>query len=421
MGWLGQRTVSSSAVRNATVGLACVALAAAYFGCSPETGRSQGRGAGAGGDAGSGDGSSGSGSGATGGSNGGSISVPDSAGGTGTLDPDAGCASATLQSSLAPANLLFVIDKSGSMNCNLPQDGQTSIECEASSGTKKDLSLPSKWQVTEPALLDAIQALQLAGNVSVGISMFPTDNRCGVKSAPDVPIQAVDTTHYATIANFLGRVSPIGQTPLAGATILGFKYMSEEIVAGRLVGNHFVVLLTDGAESCKLEELPKLLGQDIPNARLFNIRTFVIGAPGSEDARALLSQMAYEGGTAKSTTCVHDASPANVGDCHFDMTQSTQFAQDLAGALAAVSGEALSCEIDVPQSTSGVEVDLGYVNVEVNGAAVLRDKDDCVTQTTGWNYNADQTKIVLCGTACSDAQQAEASIQVVLGCPSKVY
>jgi hypothetical protein len=61
------------------------------------------------------------------------------------------------------------------------------------------------------------------------------------------------------------------------------------------------------------------------------------------------------------------------------------------------------------------------VNVEVNGVSVLRDKNGCATQTTGWNYNADQTKIVLCGTACSDAKLANATIQVVLGCPSQVY
>ena len=411
--------VSASAERSTTVAWACVAVVATYLGCGPETGDLHVQ-RGTGGNAGSDTGSSGDGSGVTGG-NGGAIILPDGAGGTSTLDPDAGCAFDRLESTLRPANLLFVIDKSGSMNCNLPQDGQTSLECDASSGIRKDASKPSKWEVTQPALLDAIRALQAAGNVSVGVSMFPTDNRCGVKSTPDVPIKLVDTAQYGTITTFLGTVSPIGQTPLAGATILGFKYLSGEIVAGRLVGNHFVVLLSDGAESCKVEELPKLLGQDIPNARLFNIRTFVIGAPGSEDARALLSQMAYEGGTAKSATCVHDASPANVGDCHFDMTQSTQFAQDLAAALAAVSGQALSCDIDVPQSTSGAAVDLNYVNVEVNGASVLRDKNDCATQTTGWNYNADQTKIVLCGTACSDAKLANATIQVVLGCPSQVY
>jgi len=197
--------------------------------------------------------------------------------------------------------------------------------------------------------------------------------------------------------------------------------MSQQIIAGKLVGNHFVVLLTDGAESCRREELPKLLAEDIPNARLFNIRTFVIGAPGSEDARSLLSQMAFEGGTAKSATCVHDPAQPTVGDCHFDMTNSPQFAQDLAAALGAISGEALSCEVDVPQSTSGVEVDRRLVNVEVSGTAVLRDVDDCATQTTGWNYNADETKIVLCGSACSDAQLTGGTIRIVLGCETKVY
>ena len=58
-----------------------------------------------------------------------------------------------------------------------------------------------------------------------------------------------------------------------------------------------MILLTDGSETCAPSVLAPLVDTDVPNARLFDIRTFVIGAPGSEQARRLLSRVAFEGGT----------------------------------------------------------------------------------------------------------------------------
>jgi hypothetical protein len=189
---------------------------------------------------------------------------------------------------------------------------------------------------------------------------------------------------------------------------------------GALPGNVFVVLLTDGFETCKVEELDKLLNQDVPNAyQLLNIRTFVIGAPGSEDARALLSQIAWAGGTASSAGCTHDASPGNVGNCHFDMTESEDFASDLAAALEQISGTVLTCELDVPTSETGQEVDLNQVNVDIND--VPYSPADCLgdPNANGWQYINDSTQILLCGDACDAAQQENATVSIVLGCPTR--
>jgi hypothetical protein len=418
--------VSKLVMRRSSVSFACLGLAA-YIGCSPDTGGSgvtpRGNGGSSGADA---DTTGGTGATATGGSGAmssggsGAINVDASGGSSGTLNADSGCASGTVNSTLEQANLLFVIDKSGSMNCNLPEAGQTTLECEQSSGQKENAIEPSKWEVTRPALRDAIGALKTAGNASVGISMFPTDNRCGVKVTPDVAIQRLDDTHYTGIDGFLGTVSPIGSTPIAGSTILAFEYLRQQIVSGTLVGNHFVVLLTDGAESCSAGELANLLSVHIPTARdSFNIRTFVIGAPGSEPARATLSQMAWEGGTARSPTCDH-AAGSTAADCHYDMTTSNQFAQDLANALAAISGEALTCDIDVPpRNPDGGEVNLDLVNVDIDGERVFKVAGDCAT-VDGWQYNADRTKITLCGPACEKAKLAQ-TIHVILGCRSEVH
>ncbi len=254
---------------------------------------------------------------------------------------------------------------------------------------------------------------------SAGIVMFPTDNLCAVKNTPDVTVQLLDTGHEASISAFLDTVAPEGSTPLAGATILAYDYLHNQL---NNPGNKFVVLLTDGAETCKATELPKLLNMDVPNARLVNIRTFVIGVPGSESARALLSQIAFAGGTPRMPGCNHNPAPANQGDCHFDMTTTQNFSADLADALNAISGTVLTCEFDVPSpSQAGTEVDLNKVNVTINGVEVLQDQTrDCNVDAEGWQFIDNNTKIILCGQPCVDAVVPSTRVDIVLGCPTMV-
>src|SRR4029077_18530276 len=64
-----------------------------------------------------------------------------------------GCASSTVKGELIPANLLFVIDRSGSMNCNLPPITSSS-DCEAKP-ERADSTKPSKWEIIRDALKSA--------------------------------------------------------------------------------------------------------------------------------------------------------------------------------------------------------------------------------------------------------------------------
>jgi len=337
------------------------------------------------------------------------------------LDPDAGCASETVTGDLKPANLLFVVDRSGSMNCNLPENGQTSENC-AENPTKLYPELLSKWELTREALGDAFNFLAQSGvSVSVGLTMFPVaDTRCDVALSPDVPLAPLDATHNAQLQSFLANVVPDGETPFAGATILSYEHLRIQLVEeGALPGNTFVVLLTDGYETCAPEYLEELLNEDVPNALLFGFRTFVIGAPGSEGARSLLSQVAWAGNTAAASDCDHADSAPDAGDCHFDMTESLNFAEDLGAALREISGTVLTCELDVPTNPSGGGVDLNRVNVDVNDVEYYA--TDCsVAGNSGWQYSDDQTRIILCGEACDAATQPNATVSIVLGCPTRV-
>ncbi len=435
--------------KRTVVGTIALLGAGVAFACSsggddtPAAGGSAGTGSGgksaSGGSAGS------SGKGATGGSStGGSFTGGTGGTSSGGLGGEAGgggeagdigagginaCAKDIQEAKLTPANLLFVFDKSGSMECNPPEgDAALGARCE-NFPQKEDSTKPSKWEVTRAALGTALDTLADQPNVRAGLSLFPkgtASNSCSVDTDPEVPIAPLNTAHRQAIADVLDGVSPAGLTPIAGATILSYSHLADELRAHSLSGNTFVVLLTDGAETCRESELQKLVDMDVPNARLFNIRTFVIGAPGSENARALLSQIAYEGGTASSPSCDHSASQPDEGDCHFDMTTSTDFAQDLNDALLAISRtKTLTCEFDVPQNPGGGGVNLNEVNVAFqpgNGGKVENIKNvpnqDCV-DAEGWQYSDDRTKIVLCGPVCDRVQaDPQGQVSIVLGCPT---
>ncbi len=335
------------------------------------------------------------------------------------------CAETNEAAKLVPANLLFLIDKSGSMNCNPPEgDAAVNARC-AEFPVQEDPNTPSKWEVASSALADALGTLAGQSNVSAGLTLFPQSNTCGVSADPVVEIAKLDATQKRAMSDVLDGVSPAGETPIAGATILAYQHLSDALRAGSLRGNTFVVLMTDGAETCKQSELPKLLATDVPHARDFNIRTFVIGAPGSESARSLLSQIAWEGGTATTADCDHSDTAPDVGDCHFDMTTSKDFAKDLNAALQKISRNAvLTCDYDVPTNPNGGGVDRSKVNVtfEPGGGkpeTIKLDDTASCDQANGWQYSEDGSKIVLCGDACDRVQgDPDGEVRIELGCPT---
>lgn len=373
------------------------------------------------------------GSGGTGGSAASSSGGTGEPGGAGAGDeggaPGAGgidaCAETNEAATLVPANLLFLIDKSGSMNCNPPEgDAAVNARC-AEFPVQEDPNTPSKWDVASSALADALDTLAGQSNVSAGLTLFPESNTCGVSADPVVEIAKLDASQKKAMSDELGGVSPSGETPIAGATILAYQHLSDALRAGNLRGNTFVVLMTDGAETCKQSELPKLLATDVPHARDFNIRTFVIGAPGSESARSLLSQLAWEGGTATSPDCDHSDTSPDMGDCHFDMTTSKDFAKDLNAALQKISrSKVLACDYAVPTNPDGGGVDRNKVNVTFKpggGKPETIKLDDTAScdQANGWQYSDDGSKIELCGSACDQVQaDPEGEVRIQLGCPT---
>ncbi len=352
------------------------------------------------------------------------------------LPQDAGisfdqCAAVAVEANVVPANILFILDSSGSMNC-VPPNGDEAEANLCKSDPRKRGDGPSKWQVTYASLAAALEPLVGRNDLNVAVSSFPlAATRCDAEVEPVLDFGRLDERQLGDITAILEGVTPDGETPIAGAAILGYAAVAEDLRNGNIRGNAYVVLLTDGEETCKPEELTKLIERDAPMAlEGFGIRTFVIGAPGSEDARLLLSQLAHAGGTDAYTDCNH-TNEGEAGDCHFDMTQSLDFQGDLAHALEEITRtKALSCEFDVPRNPDGQGVDLGKVNVtfvEPSDAGATRKPigrhegptGNCDDKEDGWTYSSDRKHILLCGEDCKTVKAAtDAQVQIVLGCPT---
>jgi hypothetical protein len=344
----------------------------------------------------------------------------------GSLDPDAACAGKDVAGERTPGNILFIVDRSGSMNCN-PPPVQTSAACDTTP-RPVDPTGPIKWNIVKDALKGAIASLPVTS--SAGIVYFPNDNFCGVSAQPDVPVDYLNPTHVAALHASLDGVSPAGDTPIVGGTTLGYAYIS----GANLSGDKFVVLLTDGQETCAAGQVDYFRDTTVPQALSVGIRTFVIGAPGSENASGLLSQVAFNGGTPQAAGCDHSGSNSpSVTKCHYDMTQTgNNFAQQLNQALDAISSSTVSCEIELPPAPDGGKLDLTKVNVTLlpgtagDGGTLPADllTQDPTRKCSGgsdWEFSPDQTKIVLCPTKCATYKNnRNSSVKIELGCEPRI-
>jgi hypothetical protein len=149
----------------------------------------------------------------------------------------------------------------------------------------------------------------------------------------------------------------------------------------------------------------------------------VVGAPGSESARNVLSEIAFRGGTARSSSCAHGGATPTSGDCHVDLTRSgANFGADLSSALLEASRLAIPCEVELPANIDARVVDFSRAVVRITSSAgavtrVPEDRSACDFGANGWQYEDGHARVVLCGSACEALRNDRGSkVTVELGC-----
>lgn len=313
------------------------------------------------------------------------------------------------------SNILFVLDRSGSMQIRLPNGG-------------------TRWTATRDTLFSLLEALP-AMNTRASVMQFPQGDApvnscctinaqnqvaCNCTSYP-APAKRCDPATYKAPAPMdldAAAIASIEQSVNASSTAFywGTPLAAAEAAAVGLQkastndGIKSIVLLTDGAPtSCDTTANPtandpKLVvdAAKAGTAGAEKIRTFVIGvvdgANGNDARPDILAQVAEAGGTTR-----------------FFSVSAAQLQKDLAGALDRIAREATDCTFDLPPATS--TTDLEKVNVTIHGASGTSTVPRDLAQAEGWDFQNGQTRIKLFGDACQKLKDdAAAKVNVVLGC-----
>jgi hypothetical protein len=339
-------------------------------------------------------------------------------GGVTTITKDESCADSSAAADAIPAVVEMVVDTSGSMDWapgterNPPRGGM------------------SKWDITSVALKDAVA--KLPSSVAVGINFYPNtrgDDPC-IQNRVALPIALLGAANSNQRRNFdraIDGASPQGGTPTHAAFLFGSDTVAKSMVAGQ----KFVLLITDGVPTRPLDcsgdgqsavdSAPLIAAVGDAFKPPSGIKTFVIGSPGSEDARGDLSKMATAGGTA--TPGCSDAGP---NYCHLDMTTAKDFAAALSNGLAAIAGQISTCEYAVPPPPNGKTINPNQVNVlytKGDGTEASIGQDATGQCTSGWVYDNAQNpkKITLCGADCEAVKADQgAKIDLIFGCDTEV-
>jgi hypothetical protein len=105
--------------------------------------------------------------------------------------------------------------------------------------------------------------------------------------------------------------------------------------------------------------------------------------------------------------------------CHFDLTQSQNFATDLAMALQQIANTVVPCIYDVVPPDGGTfdpdKVNLYYTS---GGQLFLIIQNASSTCDLGWHYtDASKTQIEICGSTCDQIKSDPGGrLEVEFGC-----
>lgn len=339
-------------------------------------------------------------------------------------DDDAACASATFSGKKVPASVLIVLDRSASM-----QDGgkwSAAVSALQSALAKADSDLPVGLLVYPEGKFDSTAIITCTFNPAApGCADKLKDSGCkDISTTPHVAVAPLSTSR-PQITSKLAATSPNGDnTPTRWALKNAWAHM--KTVAAK--GDRFVLLVTDGEPSThsppvgtlpemavECADKPTIEGEATAAATGSPaVKTFVIGAPGSEKAAPHLSQIAFNGQTPKDPSCIPSA-----GNCHYQIGAAS-FEADLTKVIEEITGKIATCIFEVP---TGTDVDPNKVNVTVEAGGKTSDLYQDSKHADGWDYtDGSKTRIEIHGPACEEIKKnaGSASVKILLGCKTRV-
>ena len=331
-------------------------------------------------------------------------------GSSGSVDPE--CARISSDGQPIPVDLYFIVDKTFSMHCPVPDNG---VRCEIPDGPP-DMG-ESRWTVVSAALKTFV-ADPSNKTLGVGMGFFPIGserNSCTASTyaSANVEIGPLAMTSQP-LTTAINRQTPDGRTPTVPALTGAIQHASTWAKA-HPTHRVAVVFATDGQpngcgastdaqQAAAVEQAAQAAASGLMDN---GIPTYVLGV-GPDLAN--LNSIAKSGGTGTA----------------FLVDTSQNAAAQLSAALASIRNTtALDCTYTVPPEPTGKQFNREQVNIEyTNGAGAVTKVGpvqagaDCAT-APGWKYSSDFKQINLCGKTCSDVKADKAGkIQVIFGCPT---
>jgi hypothetical protein len=321
-------------------------------------------------------------------------------GGGGDVGPatDAGdpnCGLFQFQPTPKAADIMMVLDRSGSMK-DIP-DGST--------GTL------SKWEIVAPALEQAVTAT--TSSIAWGLKTFPeastdgtSDCSVAVTGLIDVPVAAMDG---ATMNSTIMSTTPNGNgTPTPDAVTAAANYLKTLTDTNP----KYLLLATDGEPDCvgttkNSSSADTATVTAVGNALKAGFPTFVVGISTDKgSANTELEMLAQAGGEPIANT--------NPLAHHYYVADD---ANSLSTALQAITGQISTCLFPLA-SQPPVRNDGTKVGVYV-GAGMTRIPYDAKAGN-GWAYtDVNDTAIEVYGQWCDMIQAAGAgAVQIIFGCQS---
>jgi hypothetical protein len=325
--------------------------------------------------------------------------------GIGPQGTNSPCVSATANAQLADADLVVMLDKSGSMGD--PNEGF-------------DPTL--KWIPVTTALKAFFTDPGSAGLAS-SLQFFPqgTDVTSVCSYAYGTPLVSLTPLTAATaLVSTIDATKPAGGTPTLPA-LQGAVAYAQQVAVAHPLDKTVVVLATDGdpgfgingqyQEGCANNDIPHVAA--IAQAGLAatpSIPTYVIGVgPDLQNLDAIASA----GGTGSAMM--------------IPVSDPTQTNATFEAALQAIRAASLPCLLAIPQPPNGQTINPNAVNVVViagSGQQTVLPYSATCSNANGWHYDdpAAPKTVELCTGACTEARSdAAGKVTLAFGCFTSGY